>query len=79
MAEAESCTIHVYLFDEGVDVWRPVEAERLGGDLYRITSEVQYEERWEFTTGEIVRCISKVLSGGECLVAVARVAPEQAQ
>ena len=31
-------TIYVYLFDEGVDCWRPVDAVREGEDLYRIVS-----------------------------------------
>ena len=29
-------TIYVALLDEGIDVWRPVEAERLSPDRYRI-------------------------------------------
>ena len=67
-------TIYVYLKDEGVDVWRPVEAAFLRDDVYRIVSvnAVPDDEEWEFGSGELVRCERRVLSGGECLVAVER-------
>ena len=66
-------TIYVYLLDEGTDVWRPVEAEQIAGDRYRITGTNldPDDERWQFQTGDIVRCERRKLSGGECLVAVA--------
>jgi hypothetical protein len=31
-------TIDVYLFDEGVDCWRPIEAVHEGEDKYRIVN-----------------------------------------
>ena len=71
-------TIYVYLLDEGVDVWRPVRAEQLPDELYRILGTVPEDERWEFALGEIVRCRKQTLlegtSPGECLVAYERVA-----
>ena len=70
-------TIYVYLLDEGVDVWRPVEAVHLGADRYRITSVNvdRSDEHWQFSTGDIVRCSRQVLSGGPALVAHERVQP----
>ena len=70
-------TIYVNLLDEGTDVWRPVEAEILGENLYRIISEnkTPEDENWEFATGDIVRCERKLLSDSEpnfCLVAVSK-------
>jgi hypothetical protein len=70
-------TIYVYLLEEGTDVWRPVEAEVLARDRYRIISENinPKDEKWEFVTGDIVRCKRKVLrnSGTQvCLVAVSK-------
>ncbi len=60
-------TIHVYLCDEGTDVWRPVPAIKIDdGDLFVILHPPNYkqlEEVWEFPPGSIVRCKSKVLSG----------------
>ena len=65
--------IYIYLKNEGTDVWRPVEAESVSGDVYRIVSinADPEDEHWEFGTGELVRCESRVFSGGKTgLVAV---------
>ena len=68
-------TIYVYLLDEGTDVWRPVQAEHLGDDRYRITSvnAARDDEQWQFKTGDVVRCSSRTLSGGPALIAHERV------
>jgi hypothetical protein len=61
-----SDTIYVYLVDEGTDVWRPVLAEHIRDDMYRITSAPPDDtETWEFVTGETVRCRAKNFAGGE--------------
>lgn len=63
--------IFVALLDEGVDVWRPVEAERLSGDLFRIAPQ-PYDaeiERWAFPPGAVVRCDLLELSGQRVLAA----------
>jgi hypothetical protein len=66
-------TIFVALLDEGVDVWRPIQARPLAHDLFHIVG-VEAEaadERWQFPAGAIVRCESKVFSTGQVeLVAV---------
>ena len=70
-----SVIIHVALLGEGTDCWRPVAAEHVSDDLYRITGKPPDDtEVWEFTTGELVRCACKTLSGdfgvsNDCLVA----------
>lgn len=67
----ERDTIHVALLDEGVDVWRPVEAERLSPDSYLIV-EQDYDrglERWEFEPGTVVRCRRQERDGRQILVA----------
>lgn len=71
-AGIETATIHVYLLDEGIDVWRPVQAHHLGGDRYQITSvnAAPDDEHWQFSTGDIVRCSKRALSGGPALVAI---------
>ena len=50
--------IYVDLPDELVAVWCPVEAEALGGDVYRIieVNEDPEDTRWAFNTGAMVRC-----------------------
>jgi hypothetical protein len=70
-------TIYLYLCGEGTDVWRPVKAERIENDIYRIVSlnEAPEDEQWQFDTGDIVRCEFRVFSGGESrIVAVERIA-----
>jgi hypothetical protein len=61
-------TIYVYLLDEGVDVWRPVEAlvESVG---YRITGSEPEGENWQFKPGSLVRCEWQELAKGRNLVA----------
>lgn len=67
------CTIMMPLLDEGVDVWRPVEAEVLPDGHYRITTENESPdvERWAFTTGQVVSCDEREFDGALQLVAVA--------
>jgi hypothetical protein len=58
--------IYVRLPNEGVDVWRPVDASHLQGDVYRINTESQHpqDEEWEFDAGELVHCRERTFSGG---------------
>ena len=45
-------TIYVTMEDEGVDVWRPVEAADEGGGIYRISETPMPDgEAWEFPLG----------------------------
>jgi len=69
--------MYVGLLDKGNDAWRRVEAVCEGEDSYRIVSESEdTEERWEYTTGECVRCRSTTLPSGErVLVATGRLHP----
>jgi hypothetical protein len=63
--------IYVSLLDEGVDVWRPVRAERLGGNVYRILSQ-PYDrevEAWQFEPGDEVVCEMVASSEGQILAA----------
>jgi hypothetical protein len=64
-------TIYVALLDEGIDVWRPVEAERLLPDRCLIVDQ-DYDpgiERWEFEPGTVVRCRKEKRNGRRILVA----------
>jgi hypothetical protein len=70
---SKSETIFVYLEDEGTDVWRPTQAERLADGSYRLLAPPDYDpqdEKWEFPPGTVVRCQRRKLAGGEKLVAV---------
>lgn len=68
--------IYVYLLEEGTDVWRPVQAVHVRGDVYRIISpNLDHEdEKWQFASGELVRCEERVsTNGGTYLAAYERV------
>ena len=43
-------TVYVYLLNEGTDVWRPVRAEPVSGDVYRIAEQAYdaEDECWQF-------------------------------
>jgi hypothetical protein len=59
------------LLDEGIDVWRSVEAEMLPGERYRILTQNNNEdEHWLFATGQVVLCEERILEGELHLVAV---------
>lgn len=47
-------TIYMPLLNEGTDVWRPVNAEDLGGGPYRIAEEASDDEEWAFASGATV-------------------------
>jgi hypothetical protein len=65
-------TIYVALKDEGVDVWRPVEATHEGGGIYRISeAPMPGTETWQFPPGSRVRCDRRELGNGPAFVAVA--------
>jgi hypothetical protein len=53
---ARGKTIYIELVHEGTYCWRPVNAEELDEELYRITGETPTEEDWAFVQGDIVKC-----------------------
>jgi len=68
-------TIHVYLLDEGTDVWRPVEAIHVAESVDQIipASTIPEAETWQFSPGKMVRCEERRLLRGDCLVAIEKV------
>ena len=76
MSQDNRVQIYVALLNEGVDVWRPVEAIAKEEGVYQITSEnhAADSEQWAFSTGDLVRCVHQEFSDGSSgLVAVAKV------
>jgi len=63
---AEPVTILVALLDEGVDVWRPVQARLLDRGLFRIigVEADTSDETWQFPPGAIVKCEQKQFADG---------------
>jgi hypothetical protein len=69
---AQMITIFMPLLNEGTDVWRPVNAERLGPDTFQVIGPEPDHEEWMFTPGTIVRAIAKQFDDGkEGIVAIA--------
>ena len=63
--------IFIPLLNEGTNCWRPVEAEKVGADTYRILGFKPEDEEGPVATGEVVRCKTyRFSSGSESLVAV---------
>lgn len=69
--QVDFAVVYVYLLDEGTDVWRPVQARKVADDCYQLVSvnSDPVDEQWEFNTGDVVRCKTRRLSGGDRLVA----------
>jgi hypothetical protein len=70
----ERTTIFVRLVDEGTDVWRPVEAKLMDGDIFEIVSDNHNpeDETREFVQGQKVKCKEQLSEEGDViLVAVA--------
>lgn len=61
--------IYVALIDEGLDVWRPVDAEYISPDTYKILEKMPEGEVWEYQPGDIVYCKFQEFSDGMRLVA----------
>lgn len=79
IAMTRAVKIYVALLDEGIDVWRPIRAEHLGGNTYRILSQ-EYDrdiERWQFEPGDRVAC-ELVNSNERRILAATRRADEHA-
>lgn len=74
---AQSVTVYVALLNEGVDVWRPVEAEPTpaGYRLLQTPDCDPDDEAWEFPPGSFVRCEVRRLSSGPALVAAELIDP----
>jgi hypothetical protein len=69
----EMTIIYVPLLDEGTSVWRPVSAERLSKDTFRIAGPMPDDEQWAFTPDSIVTVAHRHFADGNSgLVAQAK-------
>ena len=59
--------IYVLLLNESTEIWRPVEALKLGKNFYQIISPNPEPdvEKWQFNKGEKVLCSQKTFSDGK--------------
>ena len=68
-----STTIHVRLLDEGVLVWRPVEARPLkNGRFFILPQQIPDYEVWEFMPGDTVAIEVYTSNGRDYLRVIAR-------
>lgn len=71
--EGQYITLYVRLMNEGVDVVRPTQAERLADGTFRLFPTPDYDpedETWEFPPASIVAAEVQQWSSGEILVAI---------
>lgn len=72
--------IYVALPDEGVDVWRPAPAWKIGPSTFIVLRPQDYDpvdEKWEFPPGSIVVGENKQTSQGTIFAAVRAAAPDR--
>lgn len=70
--------IYIQLLNEGTVVYRPVDAEKISENLYRVHSTNLYhenrnDEEWEFLPMDIVRVKNMKLSEGIKMVAFSKI------
>lgn len=69
-SSTDTATIYVRLLEEGTDVWRPVQALRIGSSTYEITRQpIPSDEIWSFQPGDVV--VTEPRQADSRLVAVA--------
>lgn len=68
--------VFVALLNEGTEVWRPVPAIHIQGNVFKLGGSVPEDEEWQFLPGQIVECENKTFSGGTSgLVAIRSIEP----
>jgi hypothetical protein len=71
-------TIYVGLLEEGIDCWRPVQAEQVASNIYRIADQdIPRDELWEFKPGDLVYCDVYWFSDGMKLRAYSKVVDQR--
>jgi hypothetical protein len=61
---ADKATIYMPLLNEGTATWRPVAAERLNEETFRVIGPMPDDEQWAFPPGSAVTVAPKVFSDG---------------
>lgn len=68
-----SITIYIKLLDEGVDVYRPVDAICLSDGCYQLKGFDIFDpedEHWEYLPGNVVKATTKEFNGKSILIAI---------
>lgn len=75
MSEPEE--IYVSLLNEGINVWRPVKAEMIGPDLFRLLGPMPESELWQFPPNTVVRCVEREFSDGTRAITAVEIYKEE--
>jgi hypothetical protein len=69
-------TVYVALLNEGVNVWRPVQARPVGRSDFRLVGveDDVSDESWQFPPGAIVKCEMRRFSEGNSGLAAVELA-----
>ena len=65
----EMTMIYMPLLNEGVAVWRPVAAERLNQDTFRVRGPMPDDEQWAFAPGSVVAVAPQLFADGRSVIA----------
>ena len=71
-------TVYVLLKNEGVEVYAPAPARRLGNRVFELLEPADYNpsaEEWEFVPGTVVECEERTVGARRALIAVRRASP----
>ena len=63
-AMADMATIYMRLLNEGTNTWRPVAAEHLNRDTFRVIGPMRDDEDWAFPPGSVVTVAHHVFADG---------------
>ncbi len=58
-------TVYVPVLGRGEEMWRPVFAQPLMGDVFRLLGPQPADEDWGFKPGQAVRCNAHTMKDGE--------------
>ena len=61
---ADTVTIYMPLLNEGTHIWRPVIAEHLNRDTFRVIGPMRDDEEWAFPPGSVVTVGRHVFADG---------------
>ena len=61
----ETTTNLMPLVNEGTTVWKPVAAERLSKDTFRVTGPMPNDEKWAFAPGSVVTVAPRRFADGQ--------------
>jgi hypothetical protein len=68
-------TIYMPLLNEGTAVWRPVTAERINGEAYRVRGPMPDDEEWAFAPGSVVTVAPRLFADGRSGIVAIAISP----